>query len=130
MARRLLAATTYLRGQPEIADLRLGYMSTGSATAGAMSAAAELATDLGAVVSIGAAPDLLDVHLEGVTAPVLLIVGGTTADLTCIDRVCGRLLCPNEFAIVPGSHKLTEGDPRPYRRAMKLTTSWFATHLE
>jgi len=66
VARRLLAATTYLRGQPEIAGLRLGYMSTGGAIAGAMSAAAELATDLGAVVSIGAVPDLLDMHLKGV----------------------------------------------------------------
>ncbi|MGZ4247905.1 MAG: dienelactone hydrolase family protein [Solirubrobacteraceae bacterium] len=130
VARRLLAATTYLRGQPEIADLRLGYMSTGGAIAGAMSAAAELATDLGAVVSIGAVPDLLDVPLEGVTAPVLLIVGGTPADFACIDRVCSRLSCPNQLAMVPGSHKLTEGDPRPFRRAMKLTTSWFATHLD
>ena len=130
VARRLLAATTYLRGQPEVADLRLGYMSTESATAGAMSAAAELPTDLGAVVSIGAAPDLLDVHLEGVTAPVLFIVGGTAEDFACIDRVSIRLLCPNELAMVPGSHKLTEGNPRPFKRAMKLATSWFATHLD
>jgi len=130
VALRLLAATTYLRGQPEIADVRLGYMSTGRATAGAMSAAAELGTDLGAVVSMGAAPDLLDVHLEGVTAPVLLIVGGTPAHFACIDRVCSRLSCPHQLAMVPGSHKLTEGDPRPFRRAMKLTTSWFATYLD
>ena len=130
VARRLLSATTYLRAQPEIADVRLGYMSTGRATAGAMSAAAELATDLGAVVSLGAAPDLLVVHLEGVTAPVLLIVGGTPADLACIDRVCTRLLCPSHLAMIPGSHKLTEGDPRPFMRAMKLATSWFATHLD
>jgi hypothetical protein len=130
VARRVLAATKYLRRQPETAELRLGYMSTGNAAAGAMSAAAELEADLGAVVSLGAAPDLIDVPLEDVTAPVLLIVGGTPADFACIDRVRSRLMCPNEFAMVPGSHRLTEGDPRPFRRAMKLATSWFATHLD
>jgi putative phosphoribosyl transferase len=130
VARRLLAATTYLRGLPEIGDLRLGYMSRGNATAGAMSAAAELGPELGAVVSLGPAEDLLDVHLEGVTAPVLLIVGGTPADFSCVDRVSSRLVCPNALAMVPGSHRLTEGDPRPFNRAMRLATSWFATHLD
>jgi hypothetical protein len=32
--------------------------------------------------------------------------------------------------IVPGSHKLTEGDPRPFRRALMLITRWFAAHLD
>jgi putative phosphoribosyl transferase len=130
VARRLLAATTYLRGLPEMSDLRLGYMSRGNATAGAMSAAAELGPELGAVVSLGAAEDLLDVHVEGVTAPVLLIVGGTPADFAYVDRVSSRLGCPNALAMVPGSHRLTEGDPRPFDRAMKVATSWFATHLD
>jgi len=130
VAQRLLTATAYLRGQPELAGLRLGFMATASAAAGAMSAAAEMADDLGAVVSVGATPDLLDVELERVTAPVLLIAGGTPTDLACIDRVRSRLCCPSEFAMVPGSHKLIEGDPRPFRRALMLTTRWFATHLD
>jgi len=130
LAQRLLTATAYLRGQPEVAALRLGYMATASAAAGAMSAAAEMAADVGAVVSLGATAELLDADLERVKAPVLLIIGGTPTDFACVDRVRSRLFCPNGVAMVPGSHKLTEGDPRPFRRALKLATSSFATHLD
>jgi putative phosphoribosyl transferase len=130
IAVRLLAATKYLRAQPETADLALGYMTTRAGAAGAMSAAADHPRDVSALVLLGAHPDLLEVELEQVTAPVLLIVGGTAADVECVREVRNRLWCRNELAIVPGSHKLTEGDPRPFRRALKLTTSWFATHLD
>ena len=130
VARRLLNATTYLRDQPEVADLRLGYLTTASAAAGTMTVAAELAADLGAFVSLGATPDLLDVDLEHVRAPTLLIVGGTPADFACVNRLRSRLTCQHEMAVVPGCHKLTEGDPRPFRRALVLATRWFAADLD
>jgi len=130
VAQRLLTATRYLGGQPEVAGLPLGYLTTGTAAAAVMSAAAEMASDLGAIAVLGATADLLEVELERVQAPVLLVVGGRPDDFTCVDRVRSRLSCPNEFVVVPGSHKLTEGDPRPVRRALMLITRWFAAHLD
>jgi hypothetical protein len=80
-------------------------------------------------VALGARPELLEVSLERVTAPVLLIVGGNAADFECGHEVRSRLACQHEIVMVPGSHKLTEGDPRPLTRALQFAKQWFGMYL-
>ena len=129
VAKRIVAVTESLRSEPETANLAVGYIATGAGAPGALSAASTLPDDVQAVVALGARPELLEVSLERITAPVLLVVGGTAADFECGHEVRNRLACQHEIVIVPGSHKLTEGDPRPFGRALRFATQWFGMYL-
>ena len=54
----------------------MGFFGASTGAAAALSAAAELGEEVGAVVSRGGRPDLAADRLAEVRAPVLLIVGG------------------------------------------------------
>ena len=58
LAQRLLAATSWLRDEPETAELALGYFGASTGAAAALIAAAELGARVGGVVSRGGRPDL------------------------------------------------------------------------
>jgi dienelactone hydrolase len=79
LAERLVGATDWLRGYPDTPHLPIGYFGASTGAAAALVAAAKRSDDVGAVVSRGGRPDLADEALEGVRAPTLLVVGGTTS---------------------------------------------------
>src|SRR5438067_7361587 len=76
LARRLLAATKYCHEAAELQDTPFGYFGASTGAAAALIAAADPATEIGAVVSRGGRPDLAGRSLAAVKAPTLLIVGG------------------------------------------------------
>src|SRR5438128_1653282 len=75
LARRLLAATRWLRRQLTSRDLSLGYFGASTGAAAALIAAAH-DQHIDAVVSRGGRPDLAGDALLKVKTPTLLIVGG------------------------------------------------------
>src|SRR5918911_793006 len=58
LARRLVDATNWVRGEADLRHLRVGYFGSSTGGGAALVAAAELGDEIGAVVSRGGRPDL------------------------------------------------------------------------
>ncbi len=129
LAWRLVAATHWLRRQPETARLALGYFGASTGSAAALLAAAELQAGVCAVVSRGGRPDLAQLRLGEVVAPVLLIVGGADTTVLELNRHAqGRMSCESELAVVPSATHLFE-EPGALDRVARLAIDWFTQHL-
>jgi putative phosphoribosyl transferase len=129
LARRLVAATHWLRRRPETARLALGYFGASTGAGAALIAAAELGAGVCAVVSRGGRPDLAGAHLERVLAPVLLIVGGDDRQVLELNRAAQRRLrCASELAVVPHATHLFE-EPGALEEVSRLAARWFTEHL-
>jgi len=106
---RLAAATRFVRAEPELAELRVGYFGASTGAAAALRAAAELGDQVGAVVSRGGRPDLAGPVLGHVRAPVLLIVGGRDELVLELNREARSCLqAPSDLAVIPGVTHLFE----------------------
>jgi pimeloyl-ACP methyl ester carboxylesterase len=130
LARRVVGVTKWLKAQPETKALPLGYFGASTGAAAALVAAAELPSEVGAVVSRGGRPDLAGESLESVRAPTLLIVGGN--DLQVIDlneRAAGDMMCVKAVRIVPGASHLFE-EPGTLEQVALLARDWFSRYLE
>jgi putative phosphoribosyl transferase len=129
LAGRLTEVTSWLRGQPVAGHSTIGYFGASTGAAAALSAAAEPAADIAAVVSRGGRPDLAGRRLAAVTAPTLLIVGGLdTAVLDLNRRALADLRCDHDLAIVPGATHLFD-EPGTLDAAAALARDWFARHM-
>lgn len=130
LADRLLLATSFIETAPETRDLRIGYFGASTGAAAALVAAAQAAGRIGAVVSRGGRPDLAGVHLAGVEAPTLLIVGGDDIGVIALNReAMMHLNCEARLEIVPGASHLFE-EPGTLDAVIDLARSWFADHLQ
>jgi putative phosphoribosyl transferase len=129
LTQRLMGATRWLQEQPEAKDLPVGYFGASTGAAAALVAAAELAEEIGAVVSRGGRPDLAGPRLADVRAPTLLIVGGHDEAVLEMNRSAQALLhCPNDLAIVVGATHLFE-EPGALDQVATLAVAWFTRHL-
>jgi putative phosphoribosyl transferase len=129
LAGRLAAATSWLRTQPGMATIGVGYFGASTGAAAALHAAAEPGSDIAAIVSRGGRPDLAAAQLGSVRAPTLLIVGELDAQVLALNVAAqARLRTENQLAVVPGAtHLFTE--PGALERAAALARDWFASHL-
>ena len=129
LAGRLVDTTRWLRSRPDNRGLSIGYFGASTGAAAALAAAAELGTDVAAVVSRGGRPDLAGPRLAEVRAPTLLIVGGRDDVVLDLNRRAQALLrCERELAVVPGASHLFE-EPGTLRQAAGLARNWFVDHL-
>ncbi|KJE24916.1 putative phosphoribosyltransferase [Frankia torreyi] len=134
LARRLLAATAWLREVSATAALPLGYFGASTGAAAALSAAAEAAQqpafDVAAVVSRGGRPDLAWDALPAVRAPTLLVVGGLDEQVLELNRRARERLtgCASRLEIVPGATHLFS-EPGALERVAALARDWFVDHL-
>lgn len=123
LASRLVAATRWLRCQPETAGIALGYLGLAGAAPAAMRAAAQLKAGVCAVVVRAVELDLARVPLEEVMAPVLLILDGEEAgpgeDLRLARQ---RLRCESDLVELPRSAGSAA-------EASGLISDWFTRHL-
>jgi putative phosphoribosyl transferase len=130
LSRRLVATTRWVRAQPELADLPLGFFGASTGAAAALMAAAELGEEIVAVVSRGGRPDMAADRLAEVRAPVLLIVGGRDELVRELNREARSLLkAPSELAIVPGATHLFE-EPGALQEVSRLAGGWFEQNLK
>ena len=129
LARRLTEVTRWLRAQPPAAGAAIGYFGASTGAAAALWAAAEPGAGIAAVVSRGGRPDLAWPRLAGVTAPVLLIVGGHDEVVLDLNRRAqAQLRCESKLAVVPGAGHLF-AEPGTLDAAAGLARDWLTSHL-
>jgi len=129
LGQRLVSATRWAQADAELSTLPIGYFGASTGAAAALCAAADLGSDVGAVVSRGGRPDLAAGRLALVRAPVLLIVGGHDDVVLDLNRQAQRLLqAPSELSIVPGATHLFE-EPGALEAVSRLAADWFRRHL-
>jgi putative phosphoribosyl transferase len=129
LGRRLIAATHWVREQPQLQGMSLGYFGASTGAAAALVAAAALPQEIAAVVSRGGRPDLAAEQLPRVEAPTLLIVGG--ADHAVIElnlQAYSLMNAKREIAIVPGATHLFE-EPGALEEVARLSRNWFQGYL-
>ena len=128
LASRLVEATQWAAGQPEIARLLVGYFGASTGAGAALVAAAS--ENVAAVVSRGGRPDLADEALALVKAPTLLIVGGFDGPVIDLNRkAAARMTAPKEIVIVPGASHLFE-EPGTLDEVVTHATRWFLRYLD
>jgi putative phosphoribosyl transferase len=129
LAGRLAAATSWLRAQPGLAQLSVGYFGASTGAAAALRAAAEPGSGIAAIVSRGGRPDLAGPQLGAVQAATLLIVGGLDDQVLALNVAAqARLHAENQLAVVPGAGHLF-AEPGALERVAGLARDWFASHL-
>jgi putative phosphoribosyl transferase len=129
LAQRLAAATRWVREQPDLAHLALGYFGASTGAGAALWAAADLGEKVGAVVSRGGRPDLAAPRLGDVRAATLLIVGSLDTVVIQLNRdALAALRCEARLEIVPGATHLFE-EEGTLEAVQRLAADWFARHL-
>jgi putative phosphoribosyl transferase len=126
---RLIEATRWAGGTPELEGLPVGYFGASTGAAAALRAAALLGDEIQAVVSRGGRPDLAGDTLTHVITPTLLIVGGNDWNVLELNDEAAELLAgPHELAVVPHAGHLFE-EPGALERVATLAGAWFSRHL-
>jgi len=129
LAGRLAAATGWLREQPGMAQLGVGYFGASTGAAAALRAAAQPGSAVAAIVSRGGRPDLAGPQLGAVRAATLLIVGGLDDQVLALNVAAqARLHAENQLAVVPGAGHLF-AEPGTLDQVAGLARDWFASHL-
>jgi dienelactone hydrolase len=129
LAKRLVHVTKWAMQQEQIRDLRVGYFGSSTGGAAALVAAAEIARDVGAVVSRGGRPDLAGDALPKVQAPTLLIVGGNDDIVIELNEMArDRMRCEVKLEIVASATHLFE-EPGALEKVAKLASDWFVNHI-
>lgn len=129
LADRLVAITQWLRDQPQVAALKIGYFGASTGAGAALVAAAELPRLIYAVVSRGGRPDLAGEALERVEAPTLAIVGGSDSVVLDLNRgALARMHSVKALHVIPGAGHLFE-EPGTLEEVAKLARSWFTEEL-
>ncbi len=130
LAKRLTAATQWLRAQPATKDLGIGYFGASTGAAAVLVAAAVLGPAIYAGVSRGVRPDLAWAALERVQAPTLLIVGGRDDVVIQLNQQAyERLQAEKQLVIIPGATHLFE-EPGALPEVARLAAEWFTRYLQ
>ncbi|MBK5218345.1 MAG: dienelactone hydrolase family protein [Thermoleophilia bacterium] len=129
LTERLVTATNWVRKHSKTEEVPVGFFGASTGSAAALCAAAELGNELDAVVSRGGRPDLAGEALWRVTAPTLLIVGGSDLNVLALnEEAAARLRCRHEIAVVPGASHLFE-EPGALDRVGELAAAWFSDSM-
>ena len=129
LAARLLAATTWLRTQRDLAARPVGYFGASTGGAAALVAAAAPGATIAALVSRGGRPDLAGSALERVHAPTLLIVGGADTVVLGLNRLAAaRLRAPHRLDVIAGATHLFE-EEGALEEVTLLAVGWFRQHF-
>ncbi len=128
MSQRLVAATNWLRSQPETALCALGYFGEGSGSAAVLVTAAKLRAGVAAVVSCGGRADAAKSWLGQIVAPVLLITRDPdAASLRRTREVRGQLKSTSDLAVISRPVRATRGTD-PNTRVSRLAVDWLTRH--
>lgn len=130
LAKRVLAATYWLKREQRTADLTPGYFGASTGAAAALFAASEQNEHIGAVVSRGGRPDLATkTVLKKVTCPTLLLVGANDHEVIKLnEQAFKHLSCKKEMRIIPAAGHLFE-EPGRMEIVSDFASRWFTYHL-
>jgi len=130
LARRLIAATDWLKENARTRKLGIGYFGASTGAAAALIAAAERPDIVAAVVSRGGRPDLAGKVLPRIKAPTLLIVGGRDSLVIEINQeALAKISAEKKLVVVPGATHLFE-EPGALEEVARLAADWFTSHLK
>ncbi|HZD33679.1 MAG TPA: dienelactone hydrolase family protein [Nitrososphaeraceae archaeon] len=132
LARRLVSCAEWVRQNPEVKDLRIGYFGASTGAAAALVAAAAVPI-ISAIVSRGGRPDLAgDEVLSRIEAPTLLIVGENDEEVITLNQGALEGLTKIEgkkkMVVVPGATHLFE-EPGTLEEVARHATSWFERYF-
>lgn len=129
LALRLIAITDWLTGCPETHHLRIGYFGDSMGVGAAIVAAAERVDRVGAIVSQVGRPDLADLALHRVHAPLLLLVGGEDFAMIALSRAAmDHVHGEKQLVIIPGVTDLAT-EPGILAHVAHEAGAWFNQHL-
>lgn len=128
LARRLIAATNWIKERNDLNLLSTGYFGASTGVAACLVAAAKLPF-IHAVVSRGGRPDLAEPWLWSVKAPTLLIVGGLDKQVISLNEsALVKLNVKKKLVIVPQAGHLFE-EPGTLEKVALLAKDWFLEYL-
>lgn len=129
LANRLIEVTGWLRQHEDWPRQAIGYFGASTGAAAALRAAADMGSEIAAVVSRGGRPDLTGPRIAQVVAPTLLIVGSLDTVILELNRQARALMrCETDLEIVPGAGHLFE-EPGALDRVGTVAGSWFIRHF-
>ncbi len=128
LARRLLAATQWIRSQSELKDLSLGYFGASTGGGAALWAAAEIGNPIQAIVSRGGRPDLAMPRLGEILAPTLLIVGEYDGTVLALNQKALAQLKKGCLITIPGATHLFE-EAGALDSVSDQAKQWFIAHF-
>ena len=158
LAGRLSAATSWLRGQPGLERVPVGYFGASTGAAAALRAAAGYTAEsaagsaaglaphpgadspagagparyhgeIAAVVSRGGRPDLAGASLGAVLTPTLLLVGGLDDRVLELNEGArAQLRGESQLVVIPGAGHLF-AEPGTLQQVASLARDWFAHYL-
>lgn len=126
---RVLLASHWLRKQPRLRGLRVGYYGAGQGAAAMIRAAALESKAVAAIIARGGQLALAADVLTRVVAPTLLIVPGADEELVTMHReALAALSGPKRLELIPGATRHF-GEPNAQERVQQLTTTWLSFTL-
>ncbi|WP_201353245.1 dienelactone hydrolase family protein [Hydrogenimonas urashimensis] len=129
LASRLILATEWVKAQPKLQPLDLGYFGASTGSAAALKASVLGNHRIDAIVSRGGRPDMAEGILERVTAPTLLIVGSNDDIVVELnEKAYRKLRCEKKMVLIPGATHLFE-EPGTLEEVARLARDWFLMHL-
>lgn len=130
LAKRLEAATDWLKKKPITKNLTIGYYGASTGAAATLIAAAKFPKEVKTVVSRGGRPDLASQYLRKVKASTLFIVGGRDAVVLDLNkRAMEEIAAEKKLEIIPGATHLFE-EPGKLEEVARLSVEWFSEHLK
>ncbi len=129
LTQQLILAARWLRAEVSESHIPIGLFGAYQDAAIALSAAAFLGSEVGAVVSYQGSPDKSMNHLPEITAPTLLLVNeGDDALFTANVQGSWWLHCTQQLTLVPGWPRLLR-DRSVTPAASRLAGNWYRQHL-
>jgi putative phosphoribosyl transferase len=137
---RLVAVTEWLPMNLRTREFRIGYFGSSTGAGVALTSAKLRPGAVGAIVSRGGRPDLMEPVLIGASSnlaqsrrlpPTLLIVGGKDDAVCRINSNAYNDLPAQEkrLVIIPGATHLFEEPPGALEEVARLAINWFGRHL-
>ncbi len=128
LAKRLEAATRWLKENAKTKKLQAAYFGASTGTAAALAAAAGN-NEIRAIVSRGGRPDLAGEALNKVKAPTLLIVGGDDDIVIELNKAAmQKMPCEKKLEIIQGATHLFE-EPGKLEKVAELAAEWLGKHF-
>ncbi len=129
LAERLVLVTNWIREHKKDPHLRIGYFGASTGAAAALIAAAQLASEVAAVVSRGGRPDLAGDYLSRVQSPTLLLIGALDYEVIELNKKAyEQLTCAKKMTLIPGATHLFE-EEGALQEATNCAIEWFNQYV-
>jgi len=129
LTEQLMQATHWLGSRFDAKPLPIGLFGAYQDAGVALSTAAFLGNDIGAVVSFQGRPENSMNHLAEITAPTLLLVNqADTAVLATNVQARWWLRCTHQLSLVPGQMRLLR-EKSSFDAVNQLAGNWYIRHL-